>query len=260
MEKTITAIIPVKGNSSRLPGKNILPFGESNLLLHKISQLKQVEEITEIIVSSDSDIMLEMAEKAGVKAIKRPIHFADESLPFGLFLDYVCEIASCEHVMWACVTNPLVEPYLYKKAIKLYFEKLEEGYDSLITCLPYQHFLMDENGPMNFKPGLEHTNSEKLPIIYHFTNGVNLAPKNKIKEWHYNFGPKAYKLLVNKREAVDIDDIYDYATARALLDVDAVSRELDAWRLQHGDLMGGGINSYKSTLSRYPFIQERRVA
>ena len=54
MDKTITAIIPVKGNSTRLPNKNILPFADSNLLIHKIRQLKQVEGITEIIVSSDS--------------------------------------------------------------------------------------------------------------------------------------------------------------------------------------------------------------
>ena len=72
MKKKISAIIPVKANSSRLPGKNILPFGKSNLLLHKIEQLKQVEDLYEIIVSSDSDTMLEIAEKAGVKAIKRP--------------------------------------------------------------------------------------------------------------------------------------------------------------------------------------------
>lgn len=217
MDKTITAIIPVKGNSSRLPGKNILPFGDSNLLLHKIEQLKLVREINEIIVSSDSDIMLDMAKNAGVTAIKRPIQYANESVPFGMFLEYICSITSSKHIMWACVTSPLVEPCLYEEAIKLYFEKLNEGYDSLITCLPYQHYLMNENGPMNFKMGLEHTNSEKLPIIYHFTNGVNLAPKHKILEWHYNFGPKAYKMLVNKRAAIDIDDIYDYTMAKAML-------------------------------------------
>ena len=72
MSKTITAIVPVKGNSTRLPNKNILPFGDSNLLLHKLDQLKQVKEITDIVVSSDSDEMLEMAEKAGVTAMKRP--------------------------------------------------------------------------------------------------------------------------------------------------------------------------------------------
>ncbi len=216
MSNKISAVIPVKGNSTRLPNKNILPFGESNLLQHKIEQLKQVEGIHEIICSSDSDEMLKIAEEAGIKAIKRPIQYANESVPFGMFLEYVCDIIEGDHLMWACATSPLVEPYLYRKAIKTYFEKLEEGYDSLITCAPYQTYLMDEKGPLNFKMGLEHKNSEQLPLLYHFTNGIDLAPKDKVKEWHYNYGPKAYRLLVNKREAADIDDVYDYEIAKAL--------------------------------------------
>ena len=98
MKKTITAVVPVKENSSRLPGKNILPFGDSNLLIHKIEQLKQVEELTDIIVSSDSDVMLEMAENAGVKAMKRPEKYTNESVPFGKFLDYLCEVMPNEHI------------------------------------------------------------------------------------------------------------------------------------------------------------------
>ncbi|MCH5248887.1 MAG: acylneuraminate cytidylyltransferase family protein [Lachnospiraceae bacterium] len=216
MNKTISAIVPVKGSSSRLPNKNILPFGDSNLLQHKIEQLKQVKGLHEIIVSSDSDEMLTIGEKCGVKAIKRPTQYADESVPFGMFLEYVCDIIDGDHLMWACATSPCVEPYLYEKAIKVYFEKLQEGYDSLITCSPYQTYLMDENGPLNFKMGLEHKNSEQLPMLYHFTNGIDLAPKDKVKEWHYNYGPKAYRLLVNKREAADIDDVYDYEMAKIL--------------------------------------------
>ena len=92
--------------------------------------------------------MLKIAEDAGIKAIKRPTQYADESVPFGMFLEYVCDIVGSDHVMWACATSPCVEPYLYNKAIKLYFEKLEEGYDSLITCSPYQTYLMDEKGPL----------------------------------------------------------------------------------------------------------------
>ena len=216
MNKTISAIVPVKGSSSRLPNKNILPFGGSNLLQHKIEQLKQVKGLHEIIVSSDSDEMLAIGEKCGVKAIKRPTQYADESVPFGMFLEYVCDIIHGDHLMWACATSPCVEPYLYEKAIKVYFDKLQEGYDSLITCSPYQTYLMDENGPLNFKMGLEHKNSEQLPMLYHFTNGIDLAPKDKVKEWHYNYGPKAYRLLVNKREAADIDDVYDYEMAKIL--------------------------------------------
>ena len=162
MNRQVTAVIPVKGNSTRLPNKNILPFGDSNLLLHKIHQLQQVEGLSEIICSSDSDEMLKIAEDAGIKAIKRPTQYADESVPFGMFLEYVCDIVGSDHVMWACATSPCVEPYLYNKAIKLYFEKLEEGYDSLITCSPYQTYLMDEKGPLNFSMGLAHKNSEQI--------------------------------------------------------------------------------------------------
>lgn len=221
MGKTLTAIIPVKGNSSRLPNKNILPFGESNLLIHKIRQLKQVKGITEIVVSSDSQVMLEMAKDEGVTAMARPQKYADESVPFGMFLEYLAGVLPNEHVMWSCATSPLVEPYLYEKAIALYFDKIQEGFDSLITVLPCKSYYMDENGPINFEVGLKHQNSEYLKPIYHFTNGINICPKEKLAEWHYNYGAHPYRLEVNKREAADIDDIYDYVCAKAMLEIES---------------------------------------
>ena len=62
----ITAIIPVREGSRRLKNKNVAPFAGTNLLINKINQLKQVKEITNIVVSSDSDNMLEMARLQGV--------------------------------------------------------------------------------------------------------------------------------------------------------------------------------------------------
>lgn len=236
MDRTMTAVIPVKANSGRLPGKNIMPFGNTNLLVHKITQLKQVNGLTDIIVSSDSDEMLAMARENGVTAIKRPKKYADESVPFGMFLEYLSEVLPNENIMWACATSPLVEPYLYEKAIELYFEKMEEGYDSLITVLPCRSYYMDENGPINFKTGLEHKNSEYLKPIYHFTNGINICPRKKLKEWHYNYGPNPYRLLVNKREAADIDDLYDYVQAVAMLEMPDIS-EINA---KNGCLNRGG--------------------
>ena len=66
-----TAVIPVRAGSRRVKDKNIRPFGESNLLIHKIRQLKQVSKIDKIVVSSDSELMLSMAEKEGVEVHKR---------------------------------------------------------------------------------------------------------------------------------------------------------------------------------------------
>lgn len=211
----ITAIIPVKKESGRLRNKNILPFADSNLLIHKIRQLKKVKAISKIVVSSDSDAMLEMAKNEGVVAIKRPIEFADESRPFSDFLEYICENTTGDHILWACVTSPLVDSDLYAKGVETYLQKLKEGYDSLITVHRFQHFLMDGNGPLNFHRGKRHKNSQDLPSLFLFTNGVILAPRKSVCEWKYHFGINPFYLEVTKDVAVDIDDIYDYECALA---------------------------------------------
>ena len=57
--RTITAVIPVRAGSTRLKNKNVAPFAGTNLLVNKIRQLQEVPEITKIVVSSDSDMMLQ---------------------------------------------------------------------------------------------------------------------------------------------------------------------------------------------------------
>ena len=64
--KTITAIIPVRAGSTRLKNKNVAPFAGTNLLVNKIRQLQEVKEITRIVVSSDSDLMLSMSRVSWV--------------------------------------------------------------------------------------------------------------------------------------------------------------------------------------------------
>ena len=144
MNERITAIIPAKAMSGRLPHKNTLPFGESNLLVHKIRQLKQVDAIKEIIVSSEDDEILAMAAAEGVRAIKRPYEFSAETKPFQDFLYYIVGEATEDHVMWACCTSPMVDVQTYNRGCKTYFEKLKEGYDSLITVMEYHHYLLDK--------------------------------------------------------------------------------------------------------------------
>ena len=156
MSEKVTAIIPAKGMSNRLPSKNTLEFGESNLLVHKIRQLKQVDAITEVIVSSEDDDILTMADKDGARAIKRPYEYSAETLPFQDFLYYITGEAREDHVMWACCTSPMVGADVYRKGCKTYFEKLKEGYDSLITVMEYHHYLLDKDmKPYTFKWGPE---------------------------------------------------------------------------------------------------------
>lgn len=75
--KDITAVIPVREGSTRLKNKNVAPFAGTNLLINKINQLKEVKEISRIVVSSDSDMMLAMAKERGVMTHKRSPEYCD---------------------------------------------------------------------------------------------------------------------------------------------------------------------------------------
>ena len=208
-----TALIPVKGDSSRLPGKNHLPFGDCNLLQRKIRQLKKVDKIDRIVVSSESQQLLDIAEKEGAIAMERPLQYANESLPISEFVRWLGQNLDGDDIIWACVTSPLVDDSLYSKAISLYEDKTSKGYDSLVTVSRFQHYLMDENGPFNFTRGKKHPNSQNLPKLYLFTNGIQITPRAKYIEWGDRIGERPYLMEVSKKEAIDIDDIYDYATA-----------------------------------------------
>ena len=74
--KKITAIIPVRKGSVRVKNKNLKSFAGTNLLEIKINQLKQINFIDKIVVSSDCDKMLEIAKKHKVNIHTRDKYFA----------------------------------------------------------------------------------------------------------------------------------------------------------------------------------------
>ena len=214
-----TAIIPVKKNSSRFPGKNLKKFGDENLLERKIRQLKKSKIADKIIVSSDSDEMLHIAKNNNVEAILRPNFYADESKPLSEFFKYITTLIPEGHLIWSCVTSPHFNEKLMVKAKVEYINALDNGYDSLITVYKFKHYLMNKNGPLNYSLGLSHKNSDQLPALDLFTNGILFAPITSVKEWNYNYGQNAYRFEVDQKASIDIDTELDYLAALSWEDI-----------------------------------------
>ncbi len=218
----ITAIIPVRAGSRRMKNKNIAPFAGTTLLEHKIEMLKKVPEVTRIVVSSDSDLMLGMAKEHGVDTHKRPDEYCDEvSKPFGETVKLVCSAVEGDHILWAPCTSPLIYPALYSKAIGLYLQALKDGYDSLISVELFKRFMWDENGPMNYELGDKQVPSQLLPNLYVVTNGILLSPREKTIEWKYTYGRNPYKFEIDKFACVDIDDELDLIHAKAWMEANS---------------------------------------
>ena len=228
--KDITAVIPVREGSTRLKNKNVAPFAGTNLLINKINQLKEVKEISRIVVSSDSDMMLAMAKERGVMTHKRSPEYCDEKTKsFWEVVRHVAENVEGTHILWATCTAPLVFPKVYRSAINEYFPALEAGYDSLVSFEVIKRYLWDENGPVNYELGIKHVPSQQLPNLYIVTDGILLAPREKMIEWSYFHGRNPYRFILDKRTAVDIDDGLDLACARAWLDMDESVSQIDPY-------------------------------
>lgn len=214
--ESITAVVPVRAGSRRMKNKNIAPFNGTTLLEHKLEILKSVPEISKIVVSSDSEYMLELATRHGVLIHKRPLEYCDEQTKtFGEVVRFVCSAVEGDHVLWSPCTSPLVYPKLYSQAISRYWEALKDGFDSLMTVELLKRYLWDETKPLNYELGIKHVPSQQLPDLYVVTNGILLAPREKMIEWAYFFGLHPYKFVLEKFAAVDVDDELDLLQAQA---------------------------------------------
>lgn len=217
----LTAVIAARAGSRRIKDKNIKPFGDSNLLIHKIRQLKKVDVLDDIVVSSDSDVMLEMAKNEGVSVHKRAPEFCDEKTKtMGEVIAHICTNIESENIMWAPCTTPLISVDKYNAAIAEYYDMIEKGYDSLIAVEEVRLFLRDKTGPINYEQGKNQVPSQQLEPYYLSTGGIYIAPRIKMIEWNYYVGPNAYSFILDKRSSIDIDDELDFECAKAWYNID----------------------------------------
>ena len=81
-EKKILALITARGGSKGIPGKNIIPLGDKPLIAWTIEAAKNSKYIDKIILSSDSNEIIKVAQKYGCEVpFKRPEHLALDTTP-----------------------------------------------------------------------------------------------------------------------------------------------------------------------------------
>lgn len=213
-----TALIPVRAGSRRIKNKNTQPFAGSNLLIHKIRQLKKVAEIDKIIVSSDSDLMLQMAIDEGVNIHKRALEYADEKTKsFGEMVEYVVGDIETDYICWTPCVCPLVDENIISSMIKKFKQELEfsEKYDSMVSASLLKEYLWYNGKTVNYSID-KHVKSQDLPDYFIIINGCFISSKINILHNKFCYGYKPYIYEVSKIQSIDIDDEYDLEIARIL--------------------------------------------
>ncbi|WP_340251849.1 acylneuraminate cytidylyltransferase family protein [Roseobacter sp. HKCC-CH-9208] len=214
----IAAVIAVRKFDKILQDKNLLPFGNGSLLTHKIEAIQKSKSFKHVVVCSEDEEILEIAKSLNVEVLPRPDALAGPDSLFNDLVEFVSTRVSVPHIAWLSVTCPLISPSFINNAVDCYFGKLQEDFDSLITVRKVKRYLLDDNGPLNFRFDLHARNLNTLPDLYEFVNAICIAPTVAMKSWRYNWGRHPFKLQVPEDMCVDICTEFEYRLCRMLYD------------------------------------------
>ena len=213
MNKEVTAVIPVRKGSQRVPKKNIKSFGDTNLLTLKISQLKRIKNLHKIIVNSDCEEMLAIADQLGVHTQKRDDYYCSSFVNNSEYFEHIGQVTQAEHIMYAPVTCPFVKDDTIEKCIDIYQDL--EDFDSVMTAFDVKNHLWLDGKPINYEPK-NAPNSQDLPEILAVHYGVSILSKETMIKNRNAIGERPFFIKLGEEEAFDIDTELEFEFAEFL--------------------------------------------
>ncbi|KGP63645.1 hypothetical protein EP47_03210 [Legionella norrlandica] len=119
----ILAIIPARGGSKRLPRKNILNLRGKPLLVHTINAASHCDLITDVVVSTEDNLISGVAHSVGAKVINRPVELAGDTVSNEYVVKHVIEMFSetnyfPDYIVLLQPTSPLRTSFHLKQCLE----------------------------------------------------------------------------------------------------------------------------------------------
>jgi len=144
----------MRHRSERIPGKNYRPLLGKPLYAYILETLLTVPEIAQVVVDTDSPVIMEGLRKdfPQVRVIPRPEHLRDGHIPMNEVLWHDVHQVVAEVYLQTHSTNPLLRAETISRAIRTFYQVYPE-YDSLFSVTRWQTRLWDAEGrPLNHDP------------------------------------------------------------------------------------------------------------
>lgn len=213
----IAAIVPMRHSSERVPGKNYRDFAGKPLYHHIIESLLACEKISQVVIDTDSPVILAEAPKyfPTVTLLERPEHLRAGEIPMNDVLLNTINQLDADFFLQTHSTNPLLTPESIRKGVEI-FLKNYPIYDSLFTVTRWQTRLWDQLArAVNHNPNIL-LRTQDLPPIYEENSCMYIFSKSILERKHNRIGDRPYLLEISKEEAQDIDIEIEFRIAEFL--------------------------------------------
>ena len=224
----ILGLIPARGGSKGVPGKNIKELGGKPLLVFTAEAALASKELNKVILSSDDDEIINVAKKNGIEVpFKRPAELAqDNSGSLGVVQHALSFMKSQgEHYDAVCLLQ-VTSPFRRKGFIDEAIEKFQDGnFDSLVSVLPVPHeynphwvFEPDENDALKIATGDEAIikRRQELPKAYFRDGSIYITKTATIMQGSL-LGKQIGYIENSIGDYVNIDTLVDWEKAEKMV-------------------------------------------
>lgn len=216
------AIIPARGGSKRIPGKNIKEFCRKPLISYSIETAIESNLFDDIIVSTDSKKIASIAKKYGASVHSyRPDHLSDDYVTTGSVMAYEVKLIDKDISAICCIyaTAPFIKKNDLIESLRI-FEN--NNWDYVFSAAEFNYPVqrgfkkLELGGVKMINSKHYNSRSQDLPNIYHdagqFYWGTREAWENTKKIFTSN--STIYQLPTWRVQ--DIDTLDDWKRAELL--------------------------------------------
>lgn len=223
----ILALVPARGGSKRVPGKNIRLLGGWPLIKWSIDALNDIPDICDVLVSTDDAEIAEVARAAGAMVPwLRPNELATDtakSVDVCLHaLDwYEREKGEVDGVLLMQPTSPFRSRETIVRGINLFREHHRRSVLGVAPAHSHPMWCFEVQGE-SMRPYIKsvepHLRSQDLPPAYVISGVLYLLAPGELREYRTFYNDSSVPLIVDSpEEGIDIDTEWDWAIAEAYL-------------------------------------------
>jgi CMP-N-acetylneuraminic acid synthetase len=210
---TFTALVPMKGHSARVPGKNLRLLGGKPLCHWILEALSQCESIEEIVVNTDCEAIAEsVSENFDVRIHWRPESIQGDFVSMNTVIaDDMARLPRQNYFLQTHSTNPFLKKESIEEAVDRFLR--QDKSDSLFTVTRFQGRFYDQNGqPCNHDPSELRRTQDLSPLFLENSN-LYVFTRRSFGTDNQRIGQCPMLHELPSLEALDIDEEEDFKLA-----------------------------------------------
>ena len=219
----ILVVIPARGGSKGLPGKNIKNLCGKPLIAYSIDVARAITSDDNICVSTDEKKIIDTVENYGLHVpFVRPAKLASDTASTNDVILHAIKYyedkgKTFDKVLLLQPTSPLRTVKQVKEALSLYRNDIDMVVSVTISHAPAVLCKENEKGCIELIYNKKAEGRQKLPTFYEFNGAIYVINIEALKQKGLGGFDKSIKYVMPKKTSIDIDDIYDFMLVESIL-------------------------------------------